>query len=388
MKKLFLKMIVLILIAANVFMVSGCWNYREIDEMEIILGAAIDYDEKSNKVILTAEYVKRSGGGEGEVGPEVVKTEGENVFDAVRNLVIKTGRKALWSHTKVLIISEDVARRKEQLISIMDWVQRLTETRDDIWILLSKEKTAGEILEMGIEAQKMVSMDLTDLLKNEGSISKFHAVPIWQFIDRIAADGISPTIPTVHKTLTEYKTMSEIFGTGVFNKTKLVGWLNGAETMSYLWVIGKLKGGILVLQGNDSNETGKMSLEIQKNRTKRKVNYSEGEITMQLDIKTTVRIAEIGGEVNYMDESATEKLENDAAELIQKRVDDVITKVQQAYHSDIFGFAGVVERELPDEWEKIKRDWDQVFTDLKTDINVEVEIRESALKSKPIKVGE
>ncbi|MEL7597184.1 MAG: hypothetical protein AAGU01_03170 [Clostridiaceae bacterium] len=57
-----LKKILLIgLILINTIILSACWNYREIDKIEILAGAAVDKDKDTNKFILTMELIEPTG---------------------------------------------------------------------------------------------------------------------------------------------------------------------------------------------------------------------------------------------------------------------------------------------------------------------------------------
>ncbi len=370
-------------------MTVGCWNYEEINDKGIITGVAIDYEKESDLIIETIEIVTpKMEAGEATIDSQIVDGKGENFFDAARNLIARTGRKLFWGHTKILIISEEVAGNDEMLISTLDFLKRDAEPRDDMWILLSREKTAKEIFEKtNIELENIIAFYLDDMLKNEKSASKYHAVPLWKFIDDLSSKGISPTLPTVKLAHYKEKTTSEIYGTGVFKGEKLVGWLDGIETRSYLYLIDELKGGIIVIEEGEGKEITRISLEIMNNKTKVKPEYTDDDILMKIHIKTAVVIAEIGGEIDYIDKEKRDKLSNDTEKLIKGQIEDVIKKLQKDYESDIFGFGNILEIEKPDLWKTVEDDWDEAFSNLRTEINVEIEIKGSATRLKPIKVG-
>ncbi|QZY54580.1 Ger(x)C family spore germination protein [Crassaminicella profunda] len=382
------KIILIFIILFNAIFTTGCWNYREINDMSIAVGMAVDYDKENHKVILTTEVVyPMVANGDTKIKPEIIKAKGKNIFEAIRNMIPLTGKKVFWAHAKVIIISEEVAKNEDMLISLVDFAKRDAEYRDDIWMILSKEKTAGEILKTDVLVQDIVSFQLEDILKNERGVEKYEAIPLWKFVDDLAAEGIQPSLPTVKITSYKDKKIAEMYGTGVFKGTKLVGWLNGDETRSFLFVIDKIKGGVIVVEEGTPKEPIRVALEIFKNKTKVKSIYENGELTMKINTETTVNINELESQIDFINEKGRSKVKKDAEKLLESKIKKIIKKVQKEYNSDIFGFGSIVEREHPKVWKEVKKDWDKIFRELKIEVNSEINIRGSSLRSKPIKVG-
>lgn len=380
----------ILIIFMNIFILSGCWNYRDINETRLVQGMAIDYDEKKDEYIITVDIVNPKPAGGGPMKGELLQSRGKLPFDGVRDIIMKIGRKVYWGHAKIMIVSENVAKKK--MISVLDYISRDAEFRDDLWIVVSKERTAMEILQAQIDEEHkthtMISLGLDDVMKSEKSISKYYGVPAWRFIKDLYAEGISPTLPMIKNVSDGERINHKIRGTAVFKKDKMVGSLDGDETKSFLWTIDKLKGGVFVVTSKLSDTPTEITLEISKNKTKVKPIYRKDQLFMKIDIETDVEIAEIGGVENFIDKKGREILKKDAEKSIKKRVEDVITKVQKDYHSDIFKFSPLIKKEMPDLWRKVKPNWDEVFRSLKMDVNVVVNIRGSSLKTEPIKVME
>ena len=76
--------IILILIT---FFFSGCWNYRELDDLAIVTGVAFDQAENPDKILMTTQVVvPKNLGSEGGNGPTFinVKSTGFTVMEAVK----------------------------------------------------------------------------------------------------------------------------------------------------------------------------------------------------------------------------------------------------------------------------------------------------------------
>ncbi|SHH07975.1 Ger(x)C family spore germination protein [Tepidibacter thalassicus] len=381
-----IKIIILIFtILLYVIVLTGCWNYREINDMNIIHGAAVDKYREKDKYILTTEIIKPMAGQEFKMEADVISEEGDSLFDAVRNMIIHSGKRGYWSHAKVFIISSDIA--KEGVVPVLDFITRDAEVRSDIWLLVSKEKTAKEILEGKTKLHSTISAHLEDKMKNEKSISKFKEIELYQFLDDLSNEGISPVIPAVHMVKKKGDVVPEICGSAVFKKDKMVGCIDGMQTRSMLLIKDELKGGVFVIEDVGEKNTD-VSLEVFSSKTKVKPVLKDGNIIIKIDSKIDVGIGEIMGEEDLISEKGREKLKKQAQRVIKNQMEDVIKKAQNEYESDIFGFGAIIHRKMPDTWKEVKNNWDYIFKNLDIQINVQVNIKGSALTSKPIKVGD
>ena len=192
--KLFLILILIILM----MILSGCWNYKDIEDMVIAAGMAVDKDEDSGDYLLTIEVVNNQPSGQGsesESKSVLIESEGKTIFDAMRNAIMKSGKKIFWGHCKLIIISESIAR--EGIIPVLDMMWRDAETRPDIWTLISKEKTAGEIYKSKSELEDIISFYLDETINSVDSIPKFVADNYMDFISKLSVYNNSVVAPVV-----------------------------------------------------------------------------------------------------------------------------------------------------------------------------------------------
>ena len=139
----------------------GCWNYREVDTLAIVAGMAIDKDMVTNKYIITTEIITTQAQGVSSIiSSELFSSEGDSIFDAVRDLIAKTGLRLFWSDAKVVIVSDSIA--KEGIIPAIDWTNRSNFVRPDMWLLVSNGNTAAEILKTKVKLNEVTSFHLDD----------------------------------------------------------------------------------------------------------------------------------------------------------------------------------------------------------------------------------
>ncbi|AEY68028.1 Ger(x)C family spore germination protein [Clostridium sp. BNL1100] len=371
------------IIFINLIITAGCWNYRELDKLAIVAGAAIDKDS-DGLYIVTAEIVQVGGGVETKSTPKLVSMNGKTVLDAIRNGISTTGKKLYWSHCKVVILSKDVA--EEGITKFIDVFVRDAEIRDDVNILYSQQDTAKEIFEGEEITESIKSFALEDIIKNQNSLSKAPKMDILNFSIERQTKGISTVIPTVHLEEINGSIVPKVIGTAIIKNDKIAGELSGDETKFLLFIRDQLKGGVLVEQKGE-NISAPVSLEIFGNKTKVKPVVEAGKLKFRIDIKTSVGVDEVEGNENFIEEKAVSELEAGASESTKENITGLIKKIQSEYGADVFKFGEKLRENNIKEWNRVSDKWDDVFRDLEVDVNVKVRIKNSSILVKTLKKG-
>jgi spore germination protein KC len=384
MKIIRITLLVLLTII-NSIVVTSCWNYREVDELSIVAGVAVDKGTNGLYKI-TAEIIKISGGKDTKTMAKTITMEGRTMFDAVRNGISLSGKKLYWSHTKVIILSKEIA--SEGIIKVIDWYSRDSETRADVHILISEGKSAGEIFSGQGVTEEIKSFVLDDMLKNQESMSKAPVTDILKFNNDLKAEGICAIAPVVNLKQMDGIMLPYIMGTAIFKSDKLVGFLNGEETKNMIFVRNEIKGGVLIegMQGNDL--TIPVSLEIFKNKTQVTPVTNGKDIEINININTIAAIDEIEGTENLIDDEGRKKLEQNAGKMLKAQIESIIDKMQSVYDADIFGFGAKLREDKIKVWYRVNNNWEETFKDLKVNVIAKVHIRNSSILSKPLKVRE
>lgn len=361
---------------------TGCWNYREIDQLLIVGGVAID-KAKNGQYLLTVEAIHTEGGTETKTISKTFSMTGRTIFDAARNEISISGKKLYWSHAKVVIISKEVA--EEGIIKILDWFQRDSETRADLNILVSNEKTASEIIVGKKDPQVIKALEIENMLKNQKALSKAPMIEIWKVINDIQAPGISAVIPVVGLNGSNKPIVK---GTAIFNKDKLIGFLNGLESQNLLFIRDEIEGGLLVEGENEDYFPTPVTMEIFHSKTKSKPIIETNNITINISIGTTLAIDEIEGNENYMDDLELSNLKNSIEKMLNNRIENFIKETQFNYGVDIFGFGAKIKDEKPQKWKQIEHNWGEMYKEVNVNVKSKVKIKGSGTLAEPIKLGD
>ena len=386
MRKTIAHISLITIILFNMFCLSGCWNYREVENLLIISGIAIDKDQTTNNYKLTCEILKIKGGKESEIEAEIVESDGDSIFDAIRNTIKVSGQKLYWAHMQTVIISEAVA--KEGILPVLDLLGRQSEPRLNLMLVISKEETAKDILTKKTTTNVITSYAISKMIESTESNTKSTISQLYKTINDLGLEGISISIPTASVIKSEDKETLEISGTSIFKKDKLIGFLSDIDVKPLLYVKDEVKGGLLYVNVESDKGTSGVTLEVTKNKTKIKPKFIDEKAVINIDIDTDVIIGEIDSEDNLLDEKGIEKIKETAQKNIENDVKNVIKKVQTEFGSDIFGFGKQVKGTMPKKWRKISEKWDSDFKDLEVNVKSKVNITGSAQTNIPIKVGD
>lgn len=363
----------LYIIIISVFL-TGCWNSKELNQIGIV--SVIGLDKKNEKVELTSQIIipknmvqQRDSKSSQNKGYENYTALGDTVFDAVRNTNLSSKSRLFHQHYKALVFSEEIA--KEGLLKYLDFFSRDHEARPEINILIT-EADMLKTLDVSTKLSSVPGFYISDLLKNTKSTSKIGIINIKDFFSRITTNGIE-AYASIAK-LSDDGNSLDLCGTALFKKDKLVGKLNCIESRGLLWVLGEVKGGIIVVDCPDGKE--KISLEIIDGKSDIEVNKTNDKVSITVKIEENGNIAEQLCFMNDLSPEMKDILVKSKNEAIKNEILMAIKKAQE-YNCDVFGFGQEIYKKYPKYWNEIEGKWDEIFPDLDVNVLVDSKINRS-----------
>jgi len=378
-------------VSSMVFLLlTGCWNNRDLTEINMVTALGVDRSE-DGKVLLTVQVVepaviqstapeKRKGGGAQSKPVFVEFYEGETVFDALRSMMSIVDKKLFLSTTQVLILGERLS--KNGISEALDFFQRSHEVEYEMDVLVARNATPKEILEMETDIDPIPAVYIKGTIENTVLRAKAKRTMLIDLIKDMGDSGRQPVIGQVEKA-GEKEVRTE--GSAVFRDGKLAGWLDPYETQGYLFAAGEVKNTIV----NIPADNGKMSMEVIRSNGKINVDFENGEpamLTVRVGLEANVGEYEGKGKLDSPDD--LHKLEEILGDEVKKEIRMALDKAQKDYSSDIFGFGTQLHKYHPQYWKKVKDDWNDTFSKLPVDIEVNAKIRRTGVIKSPMKKGE
>ncbi|MDF2986244.1 MAG: gerKC [Eubacterium sp.] len=369
----------------TLLLLTGCLGGIEINDLEIVTGMAVDKATDSESILLTAQIVKpsemgKSSGGSGGGNKNAfwnVSYTGKSVFEATRQITYKTGNKLFLSHDEVVIFGKDIA--EENIQKYIDFFLRENTMRPGTLVLVA-EGRASDILDAGTEKEKLPAINAANLVKNYGFTSQLYEINLNDFAGRLISSTTSPIAPLIKVATDNGKKDVAVSGMAVFNKGKMAGTLNEAETRGLLWVLNKIKSGVITIPAPDGK--GKVAFEIADAKSSVEPVIKGNKIFINIKVKQKAILSE---------QSTTENLENvQEFETLQKSLTEAIRhEIMTAYNkskelnSDIFGFGDMLHRKYRKEWKTLENKWKDIYPQLILNIDVEAQIAGTDLLTRP-----
>lgn len=368
---------------------TGCWNLRELPSLAIVLGVGVDSVDEGLQ--LTAQIVKTSaikssnsndGNNSGDNNSSDdfwnVRNTGNNMFATIRDFTHISNRKLYFPHNQVLIFGHSLAEKGVK--EYIDFFLRDQETRLEVWVLVAEE-TACEVFDVQPKLEKIPSMNIATLMEAQAANSQTCAVKLNEFITRLMSPTTSPIAPIVEVRGTGSNRELIVTGTAIFKRDKLIGQLTKEETRGLLWVINKVKSGIITIDCPEGD--GKVGLEIINAKSKITSQIIDQKPHITVEIKEEGSIADQSCSDDLISSEAVEKLETSEAAAIREEISSALSKAQKL-NADIFGFGDMLHQKHPTEWNDLKDQWDQLFPSLDVQVDVDAKVRRSGLIGRPV----
>lgn len=375
-------------------LLSGCWDQRELSEITVVTGMAVDKGE-DDKYILTVEGINatelNNRTASGNAPSIVYSAEGNSLAELTYRVNEGISRHLIYSHMRTLIIGEELA--KEGIIDFIDFLERNREIRDDFNILIARGGKGSDVLKVTYQFQKSTSLklhtQLDTMMKDWGGEP---GVRMNDVITAWTAPGRQPVMAAVSiKGDPEAGASAEnmmkvtpdalvvLDSLAIFKGDKLEGFLTLEDSRNYLWLQNKINKTSITVKCSKNQYMG---LRVYDTRTKIKGKLENGKAKINIKIRAEVYID--GTHCNdQLDKAKTYKESGGIAQKqINEMVKKTIEKVQQEYGTDIFGFGEVVLRQDYRNFKKVQKNWDEKFADADINVDTTLIIRRTGIRTK------
>ncbi|NBJ15501.1 MAG: Ger(x)C family spore germination protein [Dehalobacter sp. 4CP] len=369
---------------------SGCWSRHELNSLSFVVGVGLDKAEKPGEIQLTTQVVKpgelksasakSKSGGSGANGTNAywnIKRTGYVASEIIRDFSHESSHRLYFPHNQVLIIEKKLA--EEGIQKYIDTFIRDNETRFNVLIVVSEDR-ASEVLDVSPELEKLPAINIAKLVETQNVTSESPTVRLIDFINRLMSKTTAPIAPLIRVTGDGNKKTVEVFGTAVFKHDKLISELNKRETRGLLWVINKVKGGMI--DAPSPTGDGTVSLEITLAKSKMTPVIQDDTILIKLDIKAEGIVNSQSGSENIESPIIFASLEKEISSEIRKEIMAALKKARDL-NSDIFGFGDLIYWKYPSEWHELESKWDKVFPDVEVALNIDTKLRSTGNISAP-----
>ncbi|MCK1983034.1 MULTISPECIES: Ger(x)C family spore germination protein [Peribacillus] len=389
----------LLWIAAFCLLISGCSNYRELNELGVIIAMGIDHnDDPDNPYKVTYQVINPSGlsqtttsGGKGLAVINYTVTA-KTLVEALGKASAIIPRQINISHLSIIILGEELARNGLDLL--FDTVDRGKNQRVSVPVYIARGKTAEYMLGVIEPLETTPGKNIISTTKSEqndyGSSSE---VLLYETISALMSEGKDVSLPGISirndskgaKQISNFETTSPAYveakGLALFRKGKMVRWLDGETARGVQFVTSELNRTEVVIP---CSGTGSATITVIRVKSKMKTKIHHEKPVIHTSLNVMGEMMQTSCDLDMSNPKLLKELERKVENDLKKQLNNTIN-ITQKEKSDIFGFGDALSRTNPDYWRKHKKNWDDLFSDAEISMKVNVDIINSGMRMEPYK---
>lgn len=359
-------------------LLSGCYNYRELNELGITTAVSIDY--KDNNFILISEVInpiKQQDVSASNNSPFVNFTSvAPSIQEAFRNTVLESPRQLYLSQLEIILVSEEIINN--HLEEFLEFFSREPETRTEIKVIIAKTDESTK----GITIQSLLTnFSSSNILESLEVQNKLLGLTQEVTINELLNMYLDPNLEIVLPSMILYgssdigdekenittsipKTMVKVGTTSAIKDGKILGYLSEEESKTVNLINGNLTKTILKI----SYEDGYVVFEPNRIKTKQKLDIKDNKIT--IEISGFSKIKEFHTNKNIKNMKTVEKLNKYFNKEIENMIKDNFNQIREKYNTDMFGFQELYYRTDHKYFKKYCSNWYET-----TFPNIELEVK-------------
>lgn len=396
MKKIFKFFIILF----SLFSLSGCFNYKEINDYAIVSGISIDIkedDPTKYEVGIQIMNAKKDEESQNSL-ITIYKTDGNTIYEAFEKIMLDSPKELYLGHNEVVVISEDLLKTKDPL-NYLDYFLRDSKVEKDSLVMVSKEDKAYNILKIITPLETIPSRNLKSTLSVADNFSgTLTMVTIDEFISNLSIPGEEAIIPSIMITgnvkdgekmeniaESDPKAKLEFGNLGYFKDNKLVGYLTSDESTGYNFLAQTPKETYINVKCDDKNYA---TIRVTKAKLKENLSFKNKKPVVNIESKVNADLLEYNCSADFLkSEKYIKELEKKAASKIKTLMVKATDKLYKEEKSDVLKYGSKFYGEKYKDMKTLNYKQDEIVNDVTFNFKTSVNIDSTNLSIKSIREG-
>ena len=310
MRKIFLILLI-------PFLLSGCYDYNQLNDLAIISGIGIDYESDEFKVTFEVISTKKEGETSGSNSTYYITSSGKTLVDAFTKSANKIDKVPYFEHVEMVVFSRKVA--ENHLADCIDYLIRTERLRNEFYTAIA-EGSAEDLIGASTKEHPIVSSYLVQLLEfNNETYNSAYYIQFTKTLKSMLTEGEDAMLPVFKM---DDDDNIELLGLGIFKDFHLVHTFNNEEAS------------IVNLLHNFDVESIHFSMSCDNNESitiadyKSNVSIEPGKDKIVVRATINARISESTCSYDLKDAGTYLKLESEFSKVIEEELDQVLKEFQ------------------------------------------------------------
>lgn len=366
-------------------LLSGCYNYRELNELGITTAVSIDY--KDNNFYVIAEVInpiKQQDASSSNNSPFVnYNSSSSSLQDAFRKVVLESPRQLYAAQLEIIVLSEEVVNN--HLEEVLEYFARDPESRTEIKIIVAKTEDSTKAITL---QTLLTSLSSSNIINSLDLQSKVLGMSYPVTLNELLNMYIDPYLEVVLPSMTLYgnyeigdekenittsspKAIVKIDGSTITKDNKILGYLDLEESKILNLINGKLKETIIKMNYYD----GYIIFEPNRIKVSRELDIKNNII--KINISGYSKTKEIQSNINLKDPKEVKKLNKALNMELEKKITDTFNSIREKYDTDVFGFQELYYRTNYKYFKENCTNWyEDIYPKIKLEVKANVRLYE------------
>ena len=366
-------------------LLSGCYNYRELNELGITTAVSIDY--KDNNFYVIAEVInpiKQQDASSSNNSPFVnYNSSSSSLQDAFRKVVLESPRQLYAAQLEIIVLSEEVVNN--HLEEVLEYFARDPESRTEIKIIVAKTEDSTKAITL---QTLLTSLSSSNIINSLDLQSKVLGMSYPVTLNELLNMYIDPYLEVVLPSMTLYgnyeigdekenittsspKAIVKIDGSTITKDNKILGYLDLEESKILNLINGKLKETIIKMNYYD----GYIIFEPNRIKVSRELDIKNNII--KINISGYSKTKEIQSNIDLKDPKEIEKLNKALNMELEKKITDTFNSIREKYSTDVFGFQELYYRTNYKYFKENCTNWyENIYPKIKLEVKANVRLYE------------
>lgn len=366
-------------------LLSGCYNYRELNELGITTAVSIDY--KDNNFYVIAEVInpiKQQDASSSNNSPFInYNSSSSSLQDAFRKVVLESPRQLYAAQLEIIVLSEEVVNN--HLEEVLEYFARDPESRTEIKIIVAKTEDSTKAITL---QTLLTSLSSSNIINSLDLQSKVLGMSYPVTLNELLNMYIDPYLEVVLPSMTLYgnyeigdekenittsspKAIVKIDGSTITKDNKILGYLDLEESKILNLINGKLKETIIKMNYYD----GYIIFEPNRIKVSRELDIKNNII--KINISGYSKTKEIQSNIDLKDPKEVEKLNKALNMELEKKITDTFNSIREKYGTDVFGFQELYYRTNYKYFKENCTNWyENIYPKIKLEVKANVRLYE------------
>lgn len=366
-------------------LLSGCYNYRELNELGITTAVSIDY--KDNNFYVIAEVInpiKQQDASSSNNSPFVnYNSSSSSLQDAFRKVVLESPRQLYAAQLEIIVLSEEVVNN--HLEEVLEYFARDPEARTEIKMIVARTEDSTKAITL---QTLLTSLSSSNIINSLDLQSKVLGMSYPVTLNELLNMYIDPYLEVVLPSMTLYgnyeigdekenittsspKAIVKIDGSTITKDNKILGYLDLEESKILNLINGKLKETIIKMNYYD----GYIIFEPNRIKVSRELDIKNNII--KINISGYSKTKEIQSNINVKDPKEVKKLNKALNMELEKKITDTFNSIREKYGTDVFGFQELYYRTNYKYFKENCTNWyEDIYPKIKLEVKANVRLYE------------